>query len=518
MPNPDLILHNAHIYEKADSSKTSQAIAVWNGQVTAIGNDTEILRLKARPVKTIDAHGKTVIPGLTDSHIHLLGYAMSLRTLDLSQARSIKDIQTAVIGSARKRGDGWIVGRGWDQEKLMENRYPTKDDFSSIRQPVFLRRICGHIAVANARALSLASINKNSSDPKGGVIERDRSTRELTGVLKESAQRLVQEIIPWDEAEVEKALVTAAKSLLRLGLTSLHCIIENILELKVLRRLKAQGRISQSIYAIIPLSLLASAASVGLSTERARPGFRIGGVKMFLDGSLGARTAALIEPYDDGSTTGIMTLGGEHLLEAASKAVDAGFQLSMHAIGDRAVREALTVVKKVGSTYHGMELRHRIEHASLTPPELMPMFRKQKIIASIQPSFIPSDTWAEKRLGPRRIDYLYPFNSMIRAGIRMTAGSDCPVENPNPFRGIWAAAKRPGLPSNERINVPEALACYTSGPAYASFAEEYQGTLEPGKFADMLVLDRDPIRCSTGDLAGVKVLETFVAGSQMLHS
>ncbi len=518
MPNPDLILHNARIYPKADSSRTSQAIAIWNGQVTAIGTDREILRFKARLVKTIDAHGKTVIPGLTDSHIHLLGYAMSLRTLDLSQARSIMDIQTAVTGSARKRGDGWIVGRGWDQEKLREKRYPTRDDFSSIRQPLFLRRVCGHIAVANTRALALAGIDNKSSDPKGGVIERDRSTGELTGVLKESALGLVQGIIPWNEAEVEKALVTAAKRLLRLGLTSLHCIIENILELKVLRRLKAQGKISQSIYAILPLSLLESAASVGISTERGGPGFRIGGVKMFLDGSLGARTAALTEPYNDDSTTGIMTLGGERLLEVASKAVDAGLQLSMHAIGDRAVREALTVFKKVGSTYHGMELRHRIEHASITPPALLPMFRKQKIIASVQPSFIPSDTWAEKRLGPRRVDYLYPFNSMIRAGIRLTAGSDCPVENPNPFRGVWAAAKRPGLPSNERINVHEALACYTSGPAYASFAEEYQGTLEPGKFADMLVLDRDPIRCPKGELADVRVLETFVAGSQLLHS
>ncbi len=503
MPNPDLILHNANIYPRVDGSKSFQAIAVWNGLITAVGRDRDILGLKGRSVKSIDLRRKTVIPGLTDSHIHLLGYAMFLRTLDLTAARSIKDIQRAVSATSRHGGKG-ILGRGWDQEKLAEHRYPRKDDFSSIRQPMFLRRVCGHIAVANATALNRANITKNTTDPKGGLIERDSPSGEPTGVLKESALGLVQEVIPWDEKEVERALITATTKLLKIGLTSLHCIIENLIELKVL---------SQSIYAIIPLSLLESAAGMGLSTEPGRPGFRIGGVKMFLDGSLGARTAALTEPYSDEPSAGMLTLGGERLQAAAQKAVDAGFQLSMHAIGDRAVEEALAVVGKVGSTYHTRELRHRIEHASLTPPMLLRLFRERGIIASVQPSFIPSDTWAEKRLGPRRVEHLYAFRSMNRAGIRMTAGSDCPVENPNPFRGVWAAVARPGLPARERLTVHQAFSCYTSGPAYASFAEQFQGSLEPGMMADMLVLDRDPFTCPLADLADVKVLQTFVAGN-----
>jgi predicted amidohydrolase YtcJ len=184
----------------------------------------------------------------------------------------------------------------------------------------------------------------------------------------------------------------------------------------------------------------------------------------------------------------------------------------MHAIGDRAVEEALAVVQKVGGTYNGRELRHRIEHASLIPPMLLRLFRERGIIASVQPSFIPSDTWAEKRLGLRRVEHLYPFKSMIRAGIRMTAGSDCPVENPNPFLGVCAAVMRPGLPARERLTAHQALSCYTSGPAYASFAEQFQGSLEPRMVADMLVLDRDPFTCTPADLANVKVLQTFVAG------
>jgi len=512
LPNPDLILHNANIYPRADSSKSLQAIAVWDGLVTAVGSDSDILGLKGRSVKSIDLRRTTVIPGLTDSHIHLLGYAMFLRTLDLTTAHSIKDIQRAVSVASRDGGKGWILGRGWDQEKLVEYRYPRKDDFPSIQRPMFLRRVCGHIGVANATALTLANITKNTTDPKGGLIERDRPGGEPTGVLKENALGLVQEVIPWDEKEVERALITAATKLLKIGLTSLHCIIENPIELKVLRKLRSLGKISQSIYAIIPLSLLESAAGMGVSTEPGRPGFRIGGVKMFLDGSLGARTAALTEPYSDEPSSGMMTLSGESLEAAAQMAVDAGFQLSMHAIGDRAVEEALAVVGKVGSMYYGRELRHRIEHASLTPPKLLRLFRERRVIASVQPSFILSDTWAEKRLGPRRVGHLYPFRSMDRAGIRMTAGSDCPVESPNPFRGMWAAVARPGLPPSEKLTVHQALSCYTSGPAYASFAERFQGSLEPGMVADMLVLDRDPFTCPSPDLANVKVLQTFVAG------
>src|SRR5712692_9262133 len=262
LPNPNLILHNANIYPRVDSSKSLQAIAVWNGLITAVGRDRDSRELKGRSVKSIDLRRKTVIPGLTDSHIHLLGYAMFLRSLDLTASRSIKDIQRAVSATSRHGGKGWILGRGWDQEKLAEHRYPRKDDFSPIQQPLFLRRVCGHIAVANATALTLANITKNTTDPKGGLIERDRPSGEPTGVLKENALGLVQEVIPWDEKEVERALITATTKLLKIGLTSLHCIIENLIELKVLRRLRSLGKISQSIYAIIPFSLLESATGM----------------------------------------------------------------------------------------------------------------------------------------------------------------------------------------------------------------------------------------------------------------
>ncbi len=490
-----------------------QAVAVWKGRVTDIGFDREILRLKGTSVETVDLQGRVVIPGLSDSHIHLLGYGMLLRTLDLSGARSIPEIQQAVTAASKKKEeDGWIVGRGWDQEKLREHRYPNRDDFSTVRRPVFLRRICGHVAVANSQTLSLAGITKTTSSPAGGLVELDPSTGEPSGVLKERAQELVLDSIPVSEDEVELALSSAAKRLLRVGLTSLHCIVENVLELKVLRRLKSLGKIRQSIYAILPLGLLDSAVGMGMGTEGGPSGFRIGGVKIFLDGSLGAHTAALSEPYSDEPSAGMLAVERGELERAVEKAVSSGFQLSIHAIGDRAVEEAIDAIERARHVRNGRELRHRIEHSSLTPPRLVSRLRRNRIVASVQPSFISSDSWAVKRLGPRRVQHLYPFRSMIRAGIPLAAGSDCPVEDPNPFRGVWSAVMRPGLGPSERLGVGEALACYTAGSSFASFSEEYRGTLEPGMMADMAVLDRDPFHCPVDDLRKIKVLETLVGG------
>jgi predicted amidohydrolase YtcJ len=516
LPNPDLILYNGRIHPGADSPRTVEAIAVWNGLVTSVGSDREIRSLKAASVETVNLRGRTVIPGLSDSHIHLLGYGMMLRTLDLSRTRSISEIQKVVATASEKRqGEGWIVGRGWDQEKLLEKRYPNKGDFATIHRPVFLRRICGHIATANAEALTAARISKDTIDPVGGIVERDPSSGEPTGVLKEKAQEIVLDTIPQTEQETEEALVSAARRLLRVGLTSLHCIIENSMELRVLQALKSLGRIRQSIYAIIPLHLLDNFVGAGLGTERGSAGFRIGGVKMYLDGSLGARTAALTEPYSDDSTSGMLTMTKEALDEAVGKATHSGFQLSIHAIGDRAVEEAVSAIERAELGKKGVDSRHRVEHSSVTPAGLLSRMRRAGIVASVQPRFISSDTWAKARLGPLRVRHLYPFRSMLKAGITLCAGSDGPVEDPDPFLGVWAAVARPGLDSDERLSVGQALACYTTAPAYASFCEDSDGTLTPGSAADMVILDRDPFQCSRDDLQNVRVLETFVGGQRV---
>lgn len=512
--NPDLIVHNGRIYPEARSLRHFTALVARTGIITDIGSNDRILGLKSKSTKVIDLHGRSVLPGFHDSHIHLLNYGMLLRTLDLSGSRSIQEIKRRVASWTKTSSPNtWVLGRGWDDEKLREHRNPTRDDLDlASSNPVFLKRICGHVAVANSAALSLAGIDHRTSSPRGGQIVRD-SQGKPNGLLKEGAIELVEKFVPESIDQTKEVLVQASRALARLGLTSLHCIISGLTELKALRELKREQRIPQQIYAIIPAKLVDNLRSLRKSRRVDEDGFRLKGLKLFLDGSLGARTAALNQPYhDDPASSGILTLSKEELRKVAAKARDSKLQLCLHAIGDKAVDLAVQVLGETFGTGGCRLLRHRIEHASIVSEKSIQKMSKLGIIASIQPRFIYSDQWARDRLGSRRLPRLYPFASMIKAGIMLTAGSDCPVEDPNPFEGVWAAVVRPGLPKNERLTVREAIADYTANPAYASFSEDRLGALTPGNVADMIVLDRDPYRSSLNSLRQTRVVRTIIGG------
>lgn len=514
MPDPDLILHSGKIYPEAGFRRRFEAVAVRRGRVANIGTSKRILALKSKSTNMINLHGHTVIPGFHDSHIHLLNYGMLLRTLDLSHARSIREIMRRVEKwTAATPHTTWVLGRGWDDEKLREHRYPTRDDLDLVSSnPVFLKRICGHIAVANSAALSLAGIDHRVVDPNGGQIVRDSRGRP-SGVLKETAIELVEKIVPESMEETKTALAQASRKLAKLGLTSLHCIVSSLTEFRALRELKREKLVPQSIYAILPVSLVDRLESFRHSEGERGDHFRIGGVKLYLDGSLGARTAALNQPYhDDPTSSGMITLSNRELRMVASKARDSKFQLCIHAIGDRAVDLAVQVLGQVFGTKGCKQLRHRIEHASIVNEKSIMKMRRLGIIASIQPRFVYSDQWAEERLGSRRLRQLYPFKSMRKAGILLAAGSDCPVEDPNPFEGIWSAIARPGFSKAERLTVSDALTAYTKNPPYASFSENFRGTLAPGNVADMVILDRDPYESSFESLRKTSVLTTIIDG------
>jgi len=514
LPNPDLILHKGRIYPDAGSRKRFEAISVRETIVTDIGSNDRILGLKSKTTQIINLHGRTVLPGFHDSHIHLLNYGMLLRTLNLSHSRSIEEIKRRVTRwTATGSPDTWVLGRGWDDEKLREHRYPTRHDLDlAASNPVFLKRICGHVAVANSAALSVAGIDNFSANPIGGQIVRDSQGRS-NGVLKETAIELVEKVVPESMDQTRKALVYASRKLARLGLTSLHCIISSLAELSVLRKLKQEQKIPQSIYAIIPARLVDSLAPLELSSEKSGDAFHVGGVKLYLDGSLGARTAALNDPYnDDPNSRGMLVMSHEELSEVVSKARKSEFQLCIHAIGDKAVDLAVQVLGDAFGIKGCRQLRHRIEHSSIVSQKSMKEMRRLGIIASIQPRFVYSDQWANDRLGPGRLPELYPFASMNRAGIMLTAGSDCPVEDPNPFEGIWSAVARPGLDKKEILTVGEALVAYTKNSAYASFSEDFRGTLGAGNVADMVVLDRDPHESNLESLRGTRVVRTIIGG------
>ena len=485
--------------------------------MSGVGSSREILKLKSASVNSLDLQGRTALPGLADSHIHLLGYGMLMRTLNLSKARSILEIQKMLAKAAStKTKDEWIVGRGWDQEKLQERRYPDRSDTDIVANPVFLRRICGHIAVANSAALVAAGVDENIRDPLGGEIARD-STGRPNGVLKEQALGLVSRSIPRDEKETRQAVLAASEKLLAQGVTALHCIIEDSTEFKVLRDLKREGRIEQTVYAILPLSMLEEVGSLSDRPGTWGNGFRVGGMKMFLDGSLGARTAALGDPYtDEPGSFGMLTTSSDQLLDVIEKTRKTNLQLCLHAIGDKAVEMGVRTLKEALGPQDCQKSRHRIEHASLMTPNLIQEMAKLGLVASVQPRFIYSDSWAEKRLGSKRIQYLYPFKSMLRAGIHLAAGSDTPSDEPSPFEGFWSAVSRPGLSPAERLNLPEALSCYTTGAAYASFSERDEGTLEVGKWANMVVLNDDPFECPPEGLLRLRAIQTIVGGKQFL--
>jgi predicted amidohydrolase YtcJ len=513
LAKPDLILHNGKIYPDADSRKRFEALRVRNGRVADIGSNGKILKLRSKSTHAIDLRGRTVLPGFHDSHIHLLNYGMLLRGLDLSHSRSIQEIKSSVETRTATSRDTWVLGRGWDDEKIREHRYPTRDDLDiAASNPVFLKRVCGHIAVANSAALSIAGIDNHTPSPPGGRIVKDSQGRP-NGILKETAIELVERVIPESMDKTKKALVHASRKLAKLGLTSLHCIISSLTELNALRELKRERKITQSIYAIIPANLVDTVGSFGRSRENSGDSFRLGGVKLYLDGSLGARTAALNQPYhDDPTSSGMLTLSKEELRKLASKARDSEFQLCIHAIGDKAVDLAVQVLGETFGTKGCRKLRHRIEHASIVSEKSKKEIRRLGVIASVQPRFVYSDQWARDRLGSRRLSQLYPFASLSRAGIMLTAGSDCPVEDPNPFEGIWSAVTRPGLEADEKLTPGEAVLSYTKNPAYASFSEDFRGTLAPGNAADMVVLDRDPFETETDQLREIVVLKTIIDG------
>ena len=479
----------------------------------SVGTSQDLLRLRSASVDSIDLQGQVALPGLADSHVHLLGYGMLLQTLNLSGARSITEIQKMLAETAStKRHDEWILGRGWDQEKLREQRYPDRSDIDIIPNPVFLRRICGHVAIANSAALTATGINEGTRDPLGGEISRD-STGKPSGILKERAIEIVSRSLPRDDNETRQAILVASQKLLELGVTSLHCIIEDEQEFRTVRALKKEGKIQQTIYAILPLNMIDRIGPIDNIPGVWANSFRVGGIKIFLDGSLGARTAALGHPYDDDpSSSGMLTTSREQLLALIEKARDTGLQLCIHAIGDKAVETGVSTLEEALGKQNCRNSRHRIEHASLVPPQLIGKMANLGLVASVQPRFIYSDSWAERRLGTTRIEYLYPFKSMLRGGIHLAAGSDAPSDDPSPIEGLWSGVSRPGLSSTETLTTSQMLSCYTRGAAYASFSENDEGTLDVGKSANLTVLDRDPFESTSEALRKLRVVQTIVRG------
>jgi predicted amidohydrolase YtcJ len=512
----DLVLINGNVITMNSAHPRAQAVAVKNGLIVAVGTQSEIKQWIGKDTKTVNLRGKTVVPGLIDTHVHMAGFGFSLTQIDLRGVSSIEEVKRLLQKRVQETPKGkWVLGRGWDQDRFEEKRYPTCCDLNEVspHNPVAFTRVCGHIGVANSRALEIAGITKKTTAPPSGQIDKDSKTGEPTGILRESAYDLVLSKIPEpSEEELAKACSLACEKAVEAGLTSVHWLVGSSAEIRILQKLREIGRLPLRVYLIVPMELLDGFAHVGLRTGFGDCMLRLGGVKVFADGSLGARTAALTEAYDDEhSTRGILCLSQRDLDKMVMKAQKAGFQTCVHAIGDRAVDAVLTAFERVLEGSDGNVRRNRMEHASVLNKQLIKRLKKLGLIVCVQPHFVVSDFWVEARLGRARARWTHPFKTLIDNGVLITGGSDCPVELINPLLGVYALVTREPFPE-ERVSVEEALKVYTINAAYASFEEKVKGSIELGKLADFTVLSHNPFTVKPEKIKDVKVEMTVVGG------
>jgi predicted amidohydrolase YtcJ len=517
MLSADLIVLNANIYTV--SSGHAQALAVRDGKILAVGSTDEIRKLAGPRTKIEDLGGKTVLPGFIDAHMHLVsvGLRESGYYLDLSQARSLEETLALVRARVQHtERDQWVLGRGWDESRWPEHRYITKADLDRIapEHPVVLVRVCGHILCANSVALKKISVT-----PRVGEFD------EPSGLLREeTAWAFLQQLQPSDE-QIREAIVAGVKLAHKLGVTAIHDIakpahIRAYMALHQAHQLKLRVRLNVEVHYLDQLIAL------GLRTGFGDELLKLGAIKFFADGSLGARNAALREPYQ--TPSGLFAFAGQwpakmngpgeawgklnyeqsELNRLVKRAHEHGFQVMIHAIGDRAIDAALEALS--GAT---PERRHRIEHAELLHPEQIARMRELGIIASMQPNFLqwsgPGGLY-EARLGPERDAQIDPHRKVLDAGVALAFGSDgMPF---GPLYGIHWAVNAPH--PDQKVSVAEAIHAYTLGAAYAAFEERSMGSLEPGKCADFIVLSRDPAQAPT-QINKIAIERTYLAGERV---
>ncbi|MFB0567570.1 MAG: amidohydrolase [Candidatus Bathyarchaeia archaeon] len=516
MLHATLTLLNGKVYTFNPKKPTAQAVAIFEEKIVYVGEDPEASKLIGPQTKVIDLDGKTVLPGFTDCHVHMAGFGRSLSALNLRNVTSITQLKQLIREKSQQLPPGtWILGGGWDQEKFAEKRLPTRWDLDegSPNNPVVLFRVCTHICVANTKALEKAEIERDTMAPPGGEIDRDRSTGELTGILREKALELIFKAFPKaSEEEIFQVCLMACRKAVEAGLTGVHWIIESPVEMSVIQKMRRDGKLPLRVYLLFPAEFLENLEGLGLRQGFGDAMIKIGGLKILLDGSLGSQTAALNEPYKDApETSGMLTYGQEEFETLVFNAHKAGLQLAVHAIGDKAMDIALKAFEKALEKIPNADHRHRIEHASVLNEELIRRMKSLGAIASVQPHFIVSDFWVEDRLGKKRARWVYPFKSLTKAGVVVCGGSDCPVEPISPLLGIWATVvKQPNF--EERLAVEEAIRLYTVNAAYANFEENLRGTIEEGKLADMVVVSDDPFKIKPEKIRDIKVLMTIVGG------
>lgn len=524
----DLIIVNATLRTMDAAQPQAQAAAIYGNRIAEVGSTETIRALAGARTRIIDAGGRLVLPGFNDAHVHFLSGGFQLSSVHLRDANSPREMAERMGRYAATTPKGrWITGGDWDHERWPEAPLPTKELIDAVtpETPVFVSRLDGHMALANSLALKLAGLTRETKDPPGGLIVRDPKSGEPTGLLKDAAMRFVSKVIPGATFEEKLAAARAAtEHAAQMGVTSVQDMSAGT-DVGVYQTLAQRGELKTRIYVVAPLPAWERLAHTGVRAGFGNDLLRIGGLKGFSDGSLGSTTALFFEPYlDSPGTKGLpadeMFPEGA-MLRHVREADRAGLQVMIHAIGDRANDQILSIFEDVQQANGARDRRFRIEHAQHLRASDIPRFAKGRVIASMQPYHAADDgRWAEKRIGPERARTTYAFRSLLDAGVILAFGSDWTVAPLNPLLGLQAAVTRRTLDGKhpdgwipeQKITGEEAVRAYTAGSAFAEFADHAKGTIAPGKLADLVMLDRDIFKIDPTEIDRARVLLTIMDG------
>ncbi len=527
-----LVLLNANVYTGSAGTPRAQAIVAVNGRIEHVGSNEEARAAAPAGAMVVDLQGATVFPGLADAHAHLSGIGWRELHFDLTGVASVASLQRRVRERAQQDGSQWIVGRGWIESKWSPAVFPGRADLDAALadRPVMLERADGHAVIVNSLALKIAGISRDTPDPPGGEILRDPETGKPTGMLIDAAVDLVQRHVPPPtDHELARALEAGAVRSLRLGWTQLQLAGTSWKEIGLLCRLYAAGKIGLRLYAAIdgPGPDAEKLLALGRRYESCDPRLTVRAIKLYMDGALGSRGAALAAPYSDSAgSTGLLRNAPEEVLRITIAGLRGGIQVQTHAIGDRGNRIVLDQYERALASVPPADRavadpRLRIEHVQVISAEDMPRFAKLGVIASMQTSHAISDMlFAPARLGPERIAGAYAWRSLLDAGAVIAGGSDAPVEAGDPRVEFYAAVARrtleglagPDWGLDQRLTREEALAVLTRGPAWAAFEEDVRGTIEPGRHADFSVFSTDLMQVPEAEIPHARVLMTVVGG------
>ncbi|MCD6290967.1 MAG: amidohydrolase [Anaerolineae bacterium] len=530
--HPDLILFNGRVHTMDAAVPFATAVAVYQHRILAVGPDEEILNLRGPETQTVDLHGRAVVPGFTDAHIHFVSWALRRRQLDLSDTTTPDEVIERVAERVQQQPPGtWILGGGFDRNAWPGAAWPTRQMLDAVAPEhlVLLHSKDGHSVWVNTLTLRLAHVSAETPDPPGGRIVRDPDTGEPTGILSETAVELVRRHVPSPTlADAITAVREAQSHAWAAGLTGIHEIddTEDTLAFRTFQALRQSGELGLRVMQNLPAQRLDSFIQAGVQTGFGDEWLRIGGVKCFMDGALGSRTAYMLQPYEgEAANLGVATVDKEEMLQLALRASRAGLPVHVHAIGDRANRDILDILETVREDERKAGrplLRHRIEHVQLLHPDDLPRLARLQIIASMQPIHATSDMqMAERFWGPERCRLAYAWHSLLDAGTQLAFGSDAPVESFDVLAGLYAAVtrRRPdgtpgpdGWQPHQRITAEEAVRAYTLGAAYAAGEETIKGSITPGKLADMVVLSHDIITGPAEEIPITRVEATLIDG------